>query len=321
MDTKDVIYVGQNITLAVELLAPGYFDSSPSFDLPDAQGLLLMPPVGRPVVSSEQIDGVSFTVQRHEIAVLSERAGVVTVPSLTVRFRYKKMPLDKESVPATVKTEPVKFTVTLPPGAEKLGHLISARNLQVTETWNPDPATAKPKAGDAFTRTITFTAPDVPGMMFPPFPAGSMDGIRTYAKEPEVNDQTDRGDLTGQRRDTTTYALQRAGAFTIPAVRFTWWDLDAKELRTVDFPERKIQVAPNPALPTEQKAAATAVPSKRPGWKTMAGIAALLLALLFLATRPKVRSGMRKLISLFRPVHLQPLNPPPATRTPESSTL
>ncbi len=63
--TNGTIWTGQKITLAVELLAPGYFDSAATFDLPDPKGVLLLPPTEHPVVSSETIDGVSYTVQRH----------------------------------------------------------------------------------------------------------------------------------------------------------------------------------------------------------------------------------------------------------------
>jgi hypothetical protein len=315
METKDTIYVGQKATLVVELLAPGFFASAASFDVPDPQGLVLIPPTGSPVVSSEEVDGVSYTVQRHEVAALAQRAGDAVIPPFTVRFQYKRAPLDKETVPAQVKTPEVKFTATQPPGTEKLGMIISARNLEVKETWHPDPASAKPKAGDAFTRTITFTAPEVPGMMFPPFHADAIDGIGIYPKEPEVQDHAERGSLTGRRQDVVTYALQRAGTFTIPAVRFTWWDLDSKSARTVDFPARTLTVAPNPALPAWQPTTGTAPQGRRIGRKTELTAAALLLALVVFSV-PQVRRSVGRIVALFRPVHLQPLNPRPETRGP-----
>jgi hypothetical protein len=200
----------------VELLAPGYFSGAASFHMPDPSGLILIPPVGSPVVGTETIDRASYTVQRHEVAVLAARAGKFTIPPVPVRIQFKRNPLDKENVTATVTTPEVSFTATQPPGTEKLGHVISARNLQVTEEWKPEPGTTKAKAGDAFTRTITFTAPNVPGMMFPPFTTGQIEGLGIYTKNPEVIDKSERGSLTGTRRDIFTYACQRAGKFTIP---------------------------------------------------------------------------------------------------------
>jgi hypothetical protein len=314
MNEKDTVYVGQKATLVVELLAPGYFASAANFEVPDPKGLILIPPTGSPVVSGEDVDGVSYTVQRHEVSVLAQRAGEIVIPPLTIRFQYKRNPLDKEAVSAQVKTPEVKFTTTQPPGTEKLGMVISARNLEVKEVWHPDPATAKPKAGDAFTRTITFTAPEVPGMMFPPFRADAIDGIGIYPKAPEVHDHSERGSLTGQRQDVVTYTLQRAGTFTIPAVRFTWWDLDSKSARTVDFPARTLVVAPNPSLPDPPSTGAAVPPIHSISRKTELTIAALLLALVVFSL-PPVRRGVGKFVDLFRPVHLQPLNPRPTTKS------
>src|SRR5262249_15855831 len=144
------------------------FSGTAAFDLPDPPGVVLLPPSETPVLSNEEINGVSYTVQRHEVLIFPQRAGEVKIPALTIRFEYKRDVLDQEVVAASVKTESLQFTAKLPPGAEKLGNIISARNLTVVESWKPEPG--KAKAGDAFTRPIADSAPDVPAMAFPPFP-------------------------------------------------------------------------------------------------------------------------------------------------------
>jgi len=188
---KGDCWVGERVTLVVELLAPGYFAGAPSFDLPDPPGVLLVPPVGSPTLGSEEIDGTTYTVQRHELSVFARRAGAQTIPPLTVRFRFERQPLDKETVPASVRTEPLSLTAKAPHGAEGLGGIISARGLTAVESWTPaEPK--KAKAGDAFTRTVTYAAPDVPAMAFPPFPIARVDGLGAYPKPPEVLDHSER---------------------------------------------------------------------------------------------------------------------------------
>src|SRR5262245_45871732 len=54
--SQEELWVGQRATLVVELLAPGFFSGTPSFDLPNAPGLLIVPPSGSPVVSNETIN-------------------------------------------------------------------------------------------------------------------------------------------------------------------------------------------------------------------------------------------------------------------------
>jgi hypothetical protein len=302
--TKGDIWVGQRVTLVVELLAPGYFSGAPAFDLPDPQGLLIVPPGESPTIGTEEIEGTSYTVQRHEVSVFAQSAGVQTIPPLAARFHFKRNPLDTDILSAMVKTDAVSFTAQLPPGAEKLGNVISARNLQAVEIWNPEPG--KAKAGDAFTRTITFTAPDVPAMLFPPFPAGQIDGLGIYPNPPEVRDHVERGQMRGQRRDSITYVCKRSGQYRIPAVRLTWWDLDAHQLRTVEFPERTLDVAVNPALavaPGDAEGGRKWMPATK--WLGVLAMAVVAAAGLFLGWR----LVGRRVIALFRPVHLAPLNP------------
>ena len=300
--TKGEVMAGQRAVLVVELLAPGYFSGAPAFDLPDAPGLLLIPPREHPTVGSEVVDGTTCLVQRHELSVFARRAGDQIIPAFTVRFQFKHLPLDKEAVPAVVMTKPVKFVTKAPPGAEKLGSILSARNLTATEEWKPEPG-GKVKAGDAYTRTITFAAPDIPAMVFLPFPAGKIDGIGIYPKTPEVLDRSERGMMEGRRRDTLVYVCQRPGRFVIPAVRLTWFDLDAQQLRAIDFPARTLEVAPNPAMATASPAA-TAAKGEPCYCDVISGLLAALGingALLLLAAN---RARWLPWFDAFRPVHL-----------------
>ena len=311
---QDEMWVGQRITIVVELLVPGYFSGAPSFDLPGLKGMLLIPPSGSPVVGSEQIDGVTYTVQRYGLAVFSRLAGEQTVPAFPVRFFYKRQPLDKDAIPAKGNTEPLKFTAKLPPGAENLGSIISARDLQVVESWKPEPG--KAKAGDAFTRTITYTAPDVPAMAFPPFPVGKIDGLGIYPKDPLVLDKSERGVLSGKRIDSVTYVCERAGDFTLPAVKLTWFDLGSHELRTIDFPAHTFSVEANPALESAGTTVSRKVPWVPIIWTALAicvvGTAAFLMDI------SRLMEALRRAVAFFRPVHLPPLNPPKTKNQPTS---
>lgn len=306
----DTVWVGQQVDLLVELLAPGYFASGVDFDLPDPAGVLILPPNARPVVGDETIGDTRYTVQRHRLSVWPTRAGDQSVPALTARFRYKRNPLDTDVVSASVTTDPIAFTVQVPPGTEGLGTVISARGLEVKESWDPEPGDGDIIAGAAFKRTVTFTAPDVPGMIFPPFPADDIDGLGVYPKR-QLLDQANRGSLTGVRRDTITYVCQEPGQFTIPAVRFTWFDVASQRLRTEDFPARTLNVVPNPDLAAADPDAAEASADAKPSVPWQQAISVLILALAaFLAVgSARLRRALAGLLAPFRPVHLQPLNP------------
>jgi hypothetical protein len=310
LETKDAVWVGQKVTVVVEVLAPGYYSSAVTFDLPDPQGVLLMPPIGHPLLTSETIDGTSYTVQRHELSAYPMRAGEQSVPAFSVHFEYKRAPMDTNEIAAFVKTNPMPLTVKMPPGAENLGQVISARDLKIEETWHPEPGKENVKAGAAFTRTITFAAPDVPGMVFPPFPAGHIDGLGIYTKQ-QLLDQTENGSLRGERRDVITYVCQRPGEFEIPAVRFIWFDLETKQLLTKDLAEQTLKVAANPALATASggDTGAAVAPSRSIPWWKLTGLVAAMLLLLLAAWSAWLHRVLANLFTPFRPLHLQPMNP------------
>jgi hypothetical protein len=308
------VWVGQRVTVVVELLAPGYFASAAQFDIPDPAGVLLMPPQGHPVVGNETIDGLLYTVQRHELLAWPMRAGGQSIPAVTARFSFKRNPLDKDEIPAAVTTRPMPFAVSLPPGAEGLGTVISARDLDIRDVWNPEPGGEEIKAGAAYTRTITFTAPDVPGMVFPPFRPGEMDGLATYAKQ-HIQDSENRGALTGARRDEITYVFQRPGQYTVPAVKLTWFDLAAQALQTEVLPAQNFNVVANPGMASADTGQAATSPDSRAlgngAWRTLAGAFALVLLAYFAAKSQGLRQRIERWAALFRPVRLQTLNPNP----------
>jgi hypothetical protein len=79
-------------------------------------------------------------------------------------------------------------------------------------------------------------------MAFPPFPTTEIPGIGVYAKAPRLVDQSERGEMRGERQEIITYVCQRPGRFVLPSARFTWWDLERQRLQTVDFPSRTFEL-------------------------------------------------------------------------------
>jgi hypothetical protein len=301
---KEEIWVGQRAKIVIELLVPGFFSGAPAFDLPAVADILLIPPEERPILSSEAIQGVSYTVQRYELLVFARRAGQHEIPPFAIRLKYKRAPLDKESLKASVLTPPVQFLVLAPPGAENLAGILSSDAVTCTDKWQPE--STKAKVGEAFTRTVTFSASNIPAMVFPPFPISEIDGIGTYGKPPVLNDRSERGVMRGERRDTITYICQRPGRFVIPAVQLTWWDLKKRQLQTIVVPPRVLEVAPNPALSTPVVAEADSRSSKlTPARVILSGLAIFVIATIVWRTWP----FWRRVLAQFRPTHLVPLNP------------
>ncbi|MHC4943880.1 MAG: BatD family protein, partial [Planctomycetota bacterium] len=239
--TEEIVWVGQKVVLVVELLAEGRFAGTPKFELPNLPGVVIFKPAERPQLSTETIGETSYTVQRHEFAIFAQRAGPVVIPAFKVRFSAAAGFVGVEPKDYGLKTSEHRFDAKMPPGAEELATIISTRDLVVEEQWEPEPGEGA-KVGDAFTRSVTFRAPDVPGMAFPPLPSMEIEGLGIYAKAPMVRDRTERGEFTGERVEKVTYVFERHGPATLPAIVIHWWDLDAEELKRVELPGNEFMV-------------------------------------------------------------------------------
>ena len=273
------VLVGERVIIRVELLTTTTFASAPVFDLPTISGALLMQIEDRPVLGTAEIDGESYAVQQHELALFVMRPGVAQVPSFTVRLesppRFGEKPDEHR-----LTTPALQVEARMPAGAENLAGLIATQELHVHQTWQPQPT--KAHVGDAFTRTVTLTAPAVPGMVFPPLPLAKVDGLAVYSKPPVVQDQIERSDFTGERIDTVTYICEHPGQFTLPALVIPWWDLKNQKLMQATLPAVTLEVAPGPAASVDAAAAG----EEAPGWPWLGCItgAVLLLAAAVAAT-------------------------------------
>lgn len=311
------VWAGQKATLRVDLLVPGYFTDAAVFDLPRIPGLLLLPPAGSPAVGTEDIDGVSYTVQQHEVSIISLQPGPVTVPSFEIRFNFKRAPLDKDSVSGSVKTPAVQFAVKSVPGLPPGTPALTSADLTVTESWNPDPPQpgTQVSAGSAFVRTLSWTASDLPGMALPPLKPGKITGLGIYPATPEVNDTYARGELHASRQDSVTYLCRTGGKFTIPALTVKWWDPKAGELKETTFPARTLDVAapPVPPIPLTRRAL---------DWIHQHQLSLALtgiLAIAALAAHRFARGPILAFCRQFRPRHLAPLNPRASRLSPRKN--
>ncbi len=191
----------------------------------------------------------------------------------------------------TTSTAEFKHSSKTPKGAEGLAAFISTSKFDATERW--DPEDAKPRVGDAISRTISRSADDILGLGFPPLGLVEIDGVGIYPESPEINDQAYRGDISGERIEKVVYTFDREGSVTIPGHVIPWFDLADQQVKYVRFPARTFEVAPNPALLTKTVAAQTQ--SKSVPWGWLLGIVAGLTGLAFLSQRYLVPA-----ISLFK---------------------
>src|SRR5688572_9365003 len=98
------VLVGEHVTMIVELLTATTFASAPVFEFPKIPGAILMQIEARPILGTEEVDGETYTVQRHELALFVMKPGVAQIPTFTVRF---------ESAPRFGE-KPIEYRLTAP---------------------------------------------------------------------------------------------------------------------------------------------------------------------------------------------------------------
>ena len=242
---EQAVWVGQQVPFAVVLSLDTRPKGAPRFEVPDVPGGILLAVPGSPVYGSERREGIAFTTWRYSFAFYPHRSGTHVIPSIRARVHLAQG--DGSVVQLTADTEAFTVEAKWPAGATGLATLISTSRLEATESWAPEGTELR--VGDAVTRTIRLSAPDVLGMGFPAIAFTPVDGVGVYPKAPEITDKTYRGDITGKRVETVVYLCERAGDITLPGLVIPWFDLAAGELKRVTFPPRLLKVSENPAFP------------------------------------------------------------------------
>jgi len=250
---EDSVWVGQKATFTVNLRGKGPFVGAASFSLPQIPRTVILK-VGRPVVASEEIEDGTWFVQQHEFALFSQTDGVLEVPGFEVRYSDR----DGFTGPEQAHVEKVptfSLQIKRPEGSDPNAFLVTAESLSVQEKWEPEPGEAK--QGDVFHRTISQQADQVSGMAFAAPSTTVPDGVRIHIDDPEIDDDTERGEFTGSRTDRITYVFEKPGQMTLPAVKYVWWKPKSEQFGSTSLPAKSFDIA---TIPQETSSAPVARP-------------------------------------------------------------
>ena len=236
------IWAGQQVTLNLDLRTTGFSFSNSRFNLPEVSGAFLMQTDTTTIKLTENVDGRDWQVVRYPLALYPQKAGQLEVPSINVRFSTAAG-YGSEEKAFEFQTRPLELNINFPPGAKPGELVVTTTSFELEHEWQP--ATGPSKTGDAVTLTVSRRAGDISAMLLPPLPVFRTEGLASYPKTPEINDKTDRGDLTGVRVDSITWVVEKPGTYEIPGIRFQWWDPDNRELKQQIVPGLSLDILPS----------------------------------------------------------------------------
>lgn len=132
----------------------------------------------------------------------------------------------------TKRTESLTLQVDSPDGID--GFVLSTPKLTLDVAYKPNPESLK--IGDAFERTVTITAADVPDLLLPSVPIEEQRSLRIYDDEPRLS--MEQG--TAKRVEHQTVIASQEGNMTLPEQKLYWYDsvngiLHAEIIEAVDF--------------------------------------------------------------------------------------
>jgi hypothetical protein len=242
------IWAGQQVTLNLDLKTTGLSFSNSHFNLPEVDGAFLMQTDTTTIKTTETIQGETWQIVSYPLALYPQKTGQLRIPSIGVRFSTSTGFGSKVKA-FEFQTEPLDISVNLPPGAKEGTMLVTTTSFELDHNWQPQ--SGKAQSGDAFTLTVSRRANDISAMLLPPLPMFETEGLAAYPQAPEVNDRTNRGDLTGERIDSIIWVVEKPGTYHIPGIRFQWWDPDSRELKQQVVPGISLDAPLSPSEKTE----------------------------------------------------------------------
>ncbi len=279
IEQEQEIWVGQQVTVNLDLKTTGFSFSDTLFNLPEVNGAFLMQTDTTTIKISKTVDGQDWQIIRYPLALYPQKAGQLEVPPINVRFS-SSAGFGSTKQDFEFQSEPLALTVKQPPGVKPGDLVITTTSFALDHNWLPKSEILH--AGDAITLTVTRRANDISAMLLPPLPVFRNTGLAAYPQAPDVSDKTNRGDLTGERVDTIIWIVEKPGIYEIPGIRFQWWDPVNRELKQQIVPGLSLDI---PSSPTNGYVTGTTANAEKAGYHLLlillTGLLAIVLWLRF----------------------------------------
>ena len=234
LEPSGPLVAGSAVKLVVDALTTTWFTAAPDWPLFDVHDAFVTLPDDNALNLDETIDGVRWFGVSRTYRIVPRASGVFDVPAFAISLHPGGM-----DTPVTLQTPALKFSATLPPGAEGMTSFFPAPNVAATQRI--EPADGKLELGSTITRIVTQRADATEAMLIAPVRFGDIDGLRRYAKQPVTRNISDdrTGLVAGERTDTVTYLVNHRGHYELPPVDIEWWNTATQRRETIHLPAVK----------------------------------------------------------------------------------
>ncbi|CAM2154401.1 exported protein of unknown function [Pararobbsia alpina] len=238
LDPAGPVVAGTEVKLVVDLLTTTYFTDAPDWPLFNLADAVVSLPDEQATNLSETIDGVRWFGVSRAYRIAPQAAKTFDIAPFVITLHPGGI-----DTPVKVTTPALKLIATLPEGAEGMKTFFATTAL--TATQQIAPAKKDAQVGEAITRTITQRATGTQAMLVPPVVFTDVEGLQRTAGPASTHDVTDdrAGLVAGLRTDSVSYIAQRAGHYTLPAIKVEWWNATTHRREVIELPAVSISVA------------------------------------------------------------------------------
>ena len=238
-------YVNQQVLYTVKLYSNQRL-INPEYHAPIVEDALLIP-LGDGRHYQTQIDNQLYSVEEQQYAIFPQKSGKLTViaPTLDAEI-YSGFPRH-----VTAKTTPTVLSIRPTPPDYKARNWLPAKNITLTETYDPPKQVIK--QGDTITRTVTLSATAMPAQLLPILSFKTNKEFNVYPESPELKNSVQSNELMGTSTLKVTYLLNQSGNITIPELKLPWFNTITGKTEISSLPAHTLTIEPNGLDPANER--------------------------------------------------------------------
>jgi hypothetical protein len=234
----DGLVKGQQILLQVEVSTTQNWQGNLAIEHVEMKDSIILQREKFAVNTVRNEQGKRWLVQVWSLVVYPQRSGSFVLPDFSINLGL--IDADGKISRGDIKAPGLKFVVKKNEGISDDIKWIASPRFSIDDEFDKPLEDLLP--GDAFVRTLKFSAEDLPSMMLPKMVVKDIKGISLYTRPAQLVDKVNRGDYLAQRTEQLTYVMQDSGEFTLPEQVFYWWDTRENSLKEIRLPEYIVKV-------------------------------------------------------------------------------
>jgi hypothetical protein len=244
---KTEAYVDEQMTLTLRIFTAIQI-ARPEIPVPSLPGFMVEQ-LGQAEYQSKRHDR-SYYVLEYKYGLFPNKSGTVLLPKQRYqisqiinngpRSLFNIPEFDQPSTQARFLSTP-ELTLNIKPQPDNLPapYWLPSENLVISDNW-PDQQSIE--TGATLTRSIEIKALGNLAAHIPPLPANSVQGLKMYAEQPELNNTHNNDNFLATRKETIAIVPVQPGTYILPAITLHWWDTKNRQFKTSTLPERSLTV-------------------------------------------------------------------------------